>query len=557
MALPVTAGFPKARPSTATLGGSVNPLACITSRHGRAEQFVRSTRGLKRRAPPHCGPFAPTMAAPDCANLPQLASPADSWSVYVHRIRAFVPLSGLNTEPVPVPGSSVITLVRPYIILVVSVGNGVFLSCSDRDGTAGSNLFIQEEPPTAEQVDAFLRRVMASPRAMSSDAGATAGPAPGRPKRVFVAHTASARTLAGQKAAWPAADDTCPYVLPLRQLLAPLECTVQFAPVPAHLLNEVVRGQIDPAFASDDGNNLCSMPGLSDVVDGWTPAFGASLFGATADFLRSGAYHTLPADAPVRITYRLSLNASSTSTDVKQGALSARVNAFLVRTGTAPPVGDDGDAGEAEEESSFGISIFSSADAAYAAIAAASVADGTADVSVVPRSGQAVTFVMQASAPCADVDDAETHGWALVNTAGVTVAAADVAAACIHVDESSGNATASIPVLFPLFISARVVGDDGIMPPAAGGDGDSTQVELSRPSIMELQAFEVGLRALADLAAEAAAPGLTAAAAAGESLSAKVTSFAAKGEPEELLLEVCPLTVTPALTKSAADATYL
>ena len=495
------------------------------------------------------------MASPDVANLPQLVSPADSWSVYIHRIRAFVPLSGLNSDGEPPPGSSAITLVRPYIILVVSVGNGVFLSCSDEDGSPGSNLLIQAEPPTAEQVDAFLRRVMASPRAMSPDAGASAGPAPGRPKRVFVAHTASARTLAGQKAAWPAADDICPYILPLRTFLAPLECTVQFAPVPAHLLNEVVRGQVDPAFASDDGNNLCSMPGLSDAVEGWTPAFGSSLFGAAAAFLSSGAYHTLPADAPVRVTYRLPLKVSPAS-DAKHGALSARVNAFLVRTGTAPPTGDDGDAGEAED-SSFGVSIFASADAAYAAIAAASNADGgKADVSVVPRSGQAVTFVMQASAPCADVDDAETHSWPLVNTAGATVSAAEVAAASIDVDVSTGSAVASIPVLFPLFISARVVVDSGITPTAAaaGSEDDNTQVELSRPGILELQAFEVGLRALADLAADGSAPGLAAAAAAGESLSAKVTSFAAKGEPEDLFVEVCPLPVTPALTKSADNA---
>ena len=490
------------------------------------------------------------MTSPDVANLPQLVSPADSWSVYVHRIRAFVPLSGLNSDGEPPPGSSAITLVRPYIILVVSVGNGVFLSCSDEDGSPGSNLVIQAEPPTAEQVDAFLRRVMASPRAMSPDAGPSAVPAPGRPKRVFIAHTASARTLAGQKAAWPAADDICPYIVPLRTLLAPLECTVQFAPVPAHLLNQVVRGQVDPAFASDDGSNLCSMPGLSDAVEGWTPAFGASLFGAAAAFLSSGAYQTLPAGAPVRVTYRLPLKVSP-APDVKQGAYSARVNAFLVRTGTAPPTGVDGDAGEAED-SSFGVSIFASADAAYAAIAAAS----KADVSVVPRSGQAVTFVMQASAPCADVDDAETHSWPLVNTAGATVSATDVAAASIDVDVGTGSAVASVPVLFPLFISARVVGDDGITPTAAagGGDDDNTQVELSRPSILELQAFEVGLRALADLVADGTAPGLVAAAAAGESLSAKVTSFAAKGHPEDLLVEVCPLPVTPALTKGADDA---
>ena len=498
------------------------------------------------------------MASPDdVASLPQLASPADSWHVYVHRIRAFLPLSGLDSEVEPPPGSTAVTLVRPYIILVVSVGNGVFLSCRDEDGSAGSNLLIQAHPPTAEQVDAFLRKVMASPRAMSPDADVLSlnSPAPGRPKRVFVAHTASARHLAGQKAEWPGADDACPYVTPLRQLLAPLDCTVQFAPVPANLLSQVVRRQIDPAFASDDGNNLCAMPGLSDAVEGWTPAFGTSLFGAAAAFLRSGAYHTMPENAPVRVTYRLPLKVGI---DAKQGTLSARVNAFLVRTGTAPPYPSapgEADVTEAED-SSFGVSIFASADAAYSAIAAAGQAGGeTHDVSVVPRSGQAVTFVMQASAPCADVDDAEAHGWPLANTAGAAVSSADVAAASIDVDVNTGNARASVPVLFPLFISARVVGDEAT---PAGGEEDNTQVELSRPGVMELQAFEVALQALADLAADAEAPGLVAAAAAaGESLSAKVTSFAAKGEPEGLLVEICPLGQQETVASKGEDSTYL
>ena len=166
-----------------------------------------------------------------------------------------------------------------------------------------------------------------------------------------------------------------------------------------------------------------------------------------------------------------------------------------------------------------------------------------------------MTFVMQASAPCADVDDAEAHGWPLANTAGAAVSSADVAAASIDVDVNTGNARASVPVLFPLFISARVVGDEAT---PAGGEEDNTQVELSRPGVMELQAFEVALQALADLAADAEAPGLVAAAAAaGESLSAKVTSFAAKGEPEGLLVEICPLGQQETVASKGEDSTYL
>ena len=98
-------------------------------------------------------------------------------------------------------------------------------------------------------------------------------PSPGRPKRVFIAHTASARTFAGEKTKWEAADDVCPYTLPLRRLLEPLDCSVHFSPVSSHVLENVVRGQIDPAFAPDgeEGSNLCHLPGLSDAVEAFTP----------------------------------------------------------------------------------------------------------------------------------------------------------------------------------------------------------------------------------------------------------------------------------------------
>jgi len=56
-------------------------------------------------------------------------------------------------------------------------------------------------------------------------------------------------------------------------LLEPLDCSVHFSPVSSHVLENVVRGQIDPAFAPDgeEGNNLCHLPGLSDAVEAFTP----------------------------------------------------------------------------------------------------------------------------------------------------------------------------------------------------------------------------------------------------------------------------------------------
>jgi hypothetical protein len=116
------------------------------------------------------------MATPDVASLPQLQSPSDSWHVYVHRIRAFVPLQELPApEDTETPDPESLSLVRPYIVLVVSLGDGMFLSCTEADGSPASNLFVQAQPPTCDQVCDFLRRVMASPRAMNTSAQTSGG----------------------------------------------------------------------------------------------------------------------------------------------------------------------------------------------------------------------------------------------------------------------------------------------------------------------------------------------------------------------------------------------
>lgn len=356
---------------------------------------------------------------------------------------------------------------------------------------------------------------------------------------MFVAHTASARTFAGEKTKWEAADDVCPYTLPLRIFLQPLGCTVHFSPVSSHVLENVVRGQIDPAFAPDgeEGSNLCHLPGLSDAVEAFTPQFGKSLFSAATRFLSSGAYHALPADAPVRVSYRIPLQLPD-GVDVKQGTLSARVNSFLIRTGTPPSKGDE-DTGHGHD--SFGASIYASSAAAYAAIKAAA-ADGAAAlqaVPVLPTRGQAVVFVSTPTAPFADVDDAERWAWPLSDETGKPVSAEDVACASVTVQVATGDAVSSPHVAFPLFMSASTASGDADGTTATSGEGGV--VELTRPNVLELQAFEVALSALADLAADPSGHALSAAAAAGESVSVRVESFGAKGIAEEMMVEVSVL----------------
>jgi hypothetical protein len=191
--------------------------------------------------------------------------------------------------------------------------------------------------------------------------------------------------------------------------------------VPAALLAHVVRGQIEAAFnppEADWGTRLlpgtapalhsCTFSrciprfsyhsyipilyptiliciGLEEAVDGFTPAFGASLFGAAAAFLRSGAWAALPADAPLRVHYRISLEAVPGADAA--GLVTARVQSFLVRTGDGP--------GSAE---GCGVSIYGSLEEAVGAIAAAAAAAAGEDADVAggveaPTRGQSLTFV--------------------------------------------------------------------------------------------------------------------------------------------------------------------
>jgi hypothetical protein len=124
--------------------------------------------------------------------------------------------------------------------------------------------------------------------------------------------------------------------------------------------------------------------GLEEAVEGFTPAFGASLFGAAAAFLRSGAWAALPADAPLRVHYRISLEAVPGADAT--GLVTARVQSFLVRTGEGP--------GSAE---GCGVSIYGSLEEAVGAIAAAAAAaageeDAAGGVEA-PTRGQSLTFV--------------------------------------------------------------------------------------------------------------------------------------------------------------------
>ena len=116
-------------------------------------------------------------------------------------------------------------------------------------------------------------------------------------------------------------------------------------------------------------------------MDGFTSEFGASLFGAAASFLRADAWAALPADAPLRVTYRIVLdNAPGAGA---AGTLSARVTSYVVRTGAH--TGDD---------NGWGVAVYGTPHEAVAALAAAAAADGDGDEAAeAPTRGQALNFV--------------------------------------------------------------------------------------------------------------------------------------------------------------------
>ena len=219
----------------------------------------------------------------DVTSLPQKGQ----WHCYVHKLRAWV--SGDDGLPV-----------RPYLMLVVNtevgertertmsvilcivlmsittsqplwlkmemqmcfftflfsvVGgeegvrypeDGAFLACEpgETDDEAGGGNVVKELP-SSKTVLTFLKRVMTHPRLMNtSKAGEKR--APGRPKSVRFANTATAALHLGDKDKW-AGETACPYVEGCKGGLAELgveDCS--FAPVPQQLIQEIIRGQIEP-----------------------------------------------------------------------------------------------------------------------------------------------------------------------------------------------------------------------------------------------------------------------------------------------------------------------
>ena len=258
-------------------------------------------------------------AAAKAAGLPQTE---DHWHLYVHKLRTWAPLPDAAGAAAAANGEDdaevSLELVRPYLLLLVCVTDGAFLSYASADGDAQTNVLTTVEAPTADEVVAFLCRAMAEPRVLNASMRNS-------PKYVFAALFIS-RTLHCRAAArlrvrahgccccahrlaplrlrprrrlrrepshpiWladvalpPARRrapcrparvsfahtasasalrgepelwpdaDVCPYVLGCRAALEPLGVRTAFAPMPRPLLDTVVRQQIEAAFNPPDAD---------------------------------------------------------------------------------------------------------------------------------------------------------------------------------------------------------------------------------------------------------------------------------------------------------------
>ncbi|EEH52152.1 uncharacterized protein MICPUCDRAFT_53410 [Micromonas pusilla CCMP1545] len=356
------------------------------------------------------------------------------WQLYVHKLRAWIP--GDDEQPV-----------RPYLMLVVSTDDGAFLACEPGDtpeDASGGN--VVKEKPTAETVLRFLRRCMTHPRLMNtSKAGERRKPA--RPKTIRFADTTTASLHLGDESKW-AAETACEYVEGCREGLKAIGVSdVSFAPVPPQLVNDIIRGQIEPNMAPANQEwGTQHLPGLMESVDGFTPAFGASLFGAAADFVRAAPWEKIASRRPIQLAYRLVL----------------REDVAMKITSYGSVVGD-------AESGSFGLSVHKTVEDAMRAYKMENGDDGDDDAGAGEDGGQSCMFGSIFETPFEDIDAAEANAWDLAPMIG----------------ESDANAK-----YFPLFCKIAV---------EKGADGAEDSLSVTRPAIIELQCFELMMKAIVSL----------------------------------------------------------
>jgi hypothetical protein len=107
-----------------------------------------------------------TDAAAKAASVPSTDA---LWHLYCHKLRTWAPLGDAPAGGGGDDDAEVsLELVRPYLLLLVCVGDGAFLSCAAADGSAQTNVLTTAEPPSCDDVVDFICRVMAEPRVLNA-----------------------------------------------------------------------------------------------------------------------------------------------------------------------------------------------------------------------------------------------------------------------------------------------------------------------------------------------------------------------------------------------------
>ncbi|KAK3241124.1 hypothetical protein CYMTET_49086 [Cymbomonas tetramitiformis] len=311
-------------------------------------------------------------------SLESLPEKEDVWQCYVHQLRTWV-------------SSSSNEIVRPYLMLVISVQSGAFLSTTVADEDGNTNILAQSAQPSTSQVLSFLKRVMEDPRCLNSSM-ASKDRKKGRPSKILFADTATAHLHRGQPDKWEK-ESACSYVGEARAILADVGIESNFAPVPSEMLAGIVRGQIEHAHQPEELRaSLAMLPGLVQC-QGFTPTFGKELFAAAKKFYSAKPWTKLPPAArrPIKVSFPI-------ATDDEGNVYRSQGYAALIGQ-------------QQGEEESLGLALYKKEDVAWKAISSSRGDQETPAADEASMMGHSLLYFPMQEFPFEDLECAEWYGW--------------------------------------------------------------------------------------------------------------------------------------------------
>jgi len=444
---------------------------------------------------------SPQVSDEDVLGLPQLGPQAGTWHLYVHRLRVWTPRQdGIHAG---LPAEDARQQVRPWLLFVVSVGDGRFIKARDV-----TNVLQQETKPSAAQVEAFLKGVMASPLLLTGGpSGGSTSTEPGRPVACYFADTYTADFNRSWPEAWDG-EERCAYVGALRDRLQALGgIKTGFRPVPRQLLAIVRQGIEGNLQRSMGGGELqvATLPGLRSTR-GCSERFTSGLFLAAARFLGSKPWEVFSPTDVILVKYTI---AEDESTGQR-----------LVLPGYCTLVKEE----EGVEEPKYGLAFFRSMEDAEMYLHQV-VHAGAEGLQVNRAKGadggwgwSSCTFVPDNDLPLEDLDEVmhfreQRLGGKIMDTLGGGGAAAEAGAASPALaglgDLSPEEREAHVRDMVEELLQPKIVERSGLHPLLLSMELQPPQshsqpptLNLNRPNLLVQQWFEVAMQAIATLVAE-------------------------------------------------------